>query len=186
MSLEKKIHEAKKLANTVPESEFIRHEDISIRRLTVKISDLSTYLVSQEVKNMVDKVIEYNWQVGSGDFPSVLMARWIELVEVLDMLISAIEERTVRPADRLESKEQMPTNSSKIFVVHGRNENARKAMFEFLRSIHLDPIEWSEALNATKRGTPSIEEILDRAFGIAQAIVVLLTPDDMTCLREEY
>lgn len=77
-------------------------------------------------------------------------------------------------------------NPKKVFVVHGRNEFARKAMFEFLRSIDIQPIEWGEAVKATKKASPYIGEILDNAFSIAQAIVVLFTGDDIVRLREEY
>lgn len=74
----------------------------------------------------------------------------------------------------------------RVFVVHGRNEAARSSMFAFLRSIHLDPIEWSEAEKMTGEGSPYIGKILDTAFNNAQAIVVLLTPDDIAYLRTEY
>jgi predicted nucleotide-binding protein len=74
----------------------------------------------------------------------------------------------------------------KVFVVHGRNEAARKAMFEFLRSIGLSPIEWSEAVKMTGEASPYIGRILDVALRAAQAIVVMLTPDDIAYLRPEY
>ena len=73
-----------------------------------------------------------------------------------------------------------------VFVVHGRNEKARKAMFEFLRSIGLDPLEWSEDVNATGKATPYIGEILDTAFSRACAVVVLFTPDDEARLKEQF
>jgi hypothetical protein len=74
----------------------------------------------------------------------------------------------------------------KVFVVHGRNGAARAAMFAFLRAIGLDPIEWSEAVKMTGEGSPYIGQVLDTAFDAAQAIVVLLTPDDVAYLRNEY
>jgi predicted nucleotide-binding protein len=73
-----------------------------------------------------------------------------------------------------------------VFVVHGRNLAARDAMFAFLRSIDLHPLEWSEARQATGRVTPYIAEILDAALSTAQAIVVLLTPDDLAYLQPAY
>lgn len=73
-----------------------------------------------------------------------------------------------------------------VFVVHGRNSRARDAIFTFLRSIGLYPLEWSEAVRATGETSPYIGNILDMAFSIAQAIVVLLTPDDEGCLREPF
>ena len=77
-------------------------------------------------------------------------------------------------------------NPKKVFVVHGRNENARKAIFAFLRSIDLQPIEWGEARRATGKATPYTGEILDNAFNIAQAVIVLFTGDDIARLREEF
>lgn len=59
-------------------------------------------------------------------------------------------------------------------------------MFEFLRALGLQPIEWSQAVSLTGKASPYIGEILDVAFDSAQAVVVLLTPDEVTYLRSEY
>jgi hypothetical protein len=72
----------------------------------------------------------------------------------------------------------------KVFVIHGRNESARSALFAFLRSLGLDPIEWSEAIRMTGTGSPYIGQVLDAAFSAAQAVVVLQTPDDVAHLHE--
>ena len=72
-----------------------------------------------------------------------------------------------------------------VFVVHGRDLHNRDAMFEFLRSIDLAPLEWSEAVAATRKAAPYVGEILDMAFARARAVVVLLTPDDKAMLKEE-
>ena len=74
----------------------------------------------------------------------------------------------------------------KVFVVHGRNAPASLAIFTFLRSIDLAPIEWGEAVNMTAEGAPYIGQVLDTAFDAAQAVVVLLTPDDIAYLQQEY
>ena len=73
-----------------------------------------------------------------------------------------------------------------VFVVHGRNEVARKGMFDFLRSIGLKPLEWSQAVKLTGKAAPYIGEVLDAAFTAARAVVVLMTPDEITYLRREY
>jgi predicted nucleotide-binding protein len=73
-----------------------------------------------------------------------------------------------------------------VFVIHGRNEAVRKSMFDFLRAIELKPLEWSQVLAATREATPYIGQVLDKAFSIAQAVVVLMTPDDEACLKKEY
>ena len=72
-----------------------------------------------------------------------------------------------------------PAVADKVFVVHGRNFAARDSMFVFLRALGLKPLEWTQALALTGSASPYIGEVLDRAFDHAQAIVVLLTPDDI-------
>jgi predicted nucleotide-binding protein len=64
----------------------------------------------------------------------------------------------------------------KVFVVHGRNLAARDAMYAFLNGIGLRPLEWSAT--ATGKASPYIGEVLDVLFRDAQAVIVLLTPDD--------
>lgn len=59
-------------------------------------------------------------------------------------------------------------------------------MFMFLRSIGLRPIEWDQAVALTGKGSPYIGEVLDVAFAEGQAVVVLMTPDDVAYLRTEY
>ena len=81
---------------------------------------------------------------------------------------------------------QDTSSRKKVFVVHGRNELARKAMFEFLRAIGLEPIEWLEAIKMTGKGSPYIGEVLDVAFSYAHAILVLLTGDDLVRLGTRF
>ncbi len=78
------------------------------------------------------------------------------------------------------------TDAREVFVVHGRNQAARDALFDFLRAIDLHPLEWSEAVQATGKASPYIGEILDAVFSRAHAIVVLFTPDDEARLREAF
>ena len=79
-----------------------------------------------------------------------------------------------------------PANTRDVFVVHGRNEDARNALFDFLRSINLRPLEWSEAVKATGKAMPYIGQVLDAAFSRAHAVVVLFTPDDEASLKEQF
>lgn len=77
-------------------------------------------------------------------------------------------------------------NSRNVFVVHGRNHKVRNAMFDFLRSIDLRPIEWDEAIRETGEGSPTIPRILEAGFSMAQAAIILMTPDDEAKLRDEF
>lgn len=75
---------------------------------------------------------------------------------------------------------------SAVFVVHGRNEALRRSMFDFLRAIGLQPIEWTQAVALTGKGSPYIGEVLDAAFNEASAVVVLMTPDEVAYLQPQY
>lgn len=82
--------------------------------------------------------------------------------------------------------EPTPVKTDQVFVVHGRNQTARDAMFTYLRTIGLHPLEWNEAVRATGKTMPYIGEILDAAFTQAGAVVVLMTPDDGARLSEPF
>lgn len=75
--------------------------------------------------------------------------------------------------------------SRKVFVIHGRDEQARGLMFELLRALDLQPQEWEPLVAATGSTLPNLNEVLATglAAGQAQAVVALLTPDDIVTLH---
>jgi predicted nucleotide-binding protein len=93
------------------------------------------------------------------------------------------KQRTRRIAG---SKGSTEKHRNTVFVVHGRDNTIRNAMFTFLRSIGLRPLEWTQALKATKAASPYIGIVLEAAFREAAAVVVLLTPDDEAKLKDEF
>jgi predicted nucleotide-binding protein len=95
------------------------------------------------------------------------------------------KEDSTRILEQSEAAAKIDDKKS-IFVVYGRNLKARDALFQFLRSIGLKPLEWSQAVLATGKTAPYVGEVLDHAFIMAQAIVVLMTPDDEGRLISKY
>lgn len=73
-----------------------------------------------------------------------------------------------------------------VFVVYGRNDSARQAMFDFLAAAGLEPLDWEKLLAATGEGSPYIGDVLEAGFPMAQAVVVLLTPDDEARIRPAF
>jgi predicted nucleotide-binding protein len=65
-----------------------------------------------------------------------------------------------------------------VFVIHGRDDQARKALWAFLQAIDLHPLDWEEVVQRTGRPSPYMGEVLKEAFEHNQAAIVLLTPDD--------
>ena len=70
-------------------------------------------------------------------------------------------------------------------VVLGRNSTIGDSLFSFLRTIDLQPLEWTQLVGSANSGAPYIGEVLDAAFSQAQAVVVLSTPDDVAYLRRD-
>ncbi len=81
--------------------------------------------------------------------------------------------------------EEQPQDARTVFVVQGRNKRANEGLFAFLRAIGLRPMEWTQAIHLTQKGSPYIGEVLAAAFSAAQAVVVLLTPDEVAYLRSD-
>jgi hypothetical protein len=80
--------------------------------------------------------------------------------------------------------EQSAVDPRTVMVIYGRDEVLTDALFQFFRALDLKPMEWGHLVSETGEGSPYIGEVLRRAFSIAQAAVVLLTPDDEARLAE--
>ena len=104
---------------------------------------------------------------------------------IIDKTNDFLEERSLETKEDIIIKEE-DINKCAIFVVHGRNEHIRKAIFDFLKVIQLVPIEWEEAIKMTGKTSPYIGEILETAFSNAQAILVVFTPDDLVKLNPRF
>lgn len=84
------------------------------------------------------------------------------------------------------SLNRKPGRGTTVFVVHGRNHKIREAMFTFLRSVGLKPLEWNQVIKMTDQPSPYVGTILETAFREAAAIVVLFTPDDEARLLKKF
>lgn len=123
-------------------------------------------------------------------FSEVALGHWFHLLRSVadrlqNLFAREIGWRFIQSINKKEALRNMG-DRSKVFVVHGRNDSIRKAMFSFLRSIGLQPLEWNVVVNETGKGAPTIDEILKVGFGMAQAAVVLLTGDDEARMRSDF
>ncbi|MER6681029.1 nucleotide-binding protein [Streptomyces olivaceoviridis] len=78
-----------------------------------------------------------------------------------------------------------PDRRRNVFVVHGRDEEVRLRMFDLLRLLDLRPLEWEALVNATGKTAPFLGEVVAGAPELAQAALVLLTPDDVAQLHPD-
>ena len=107
-------------------------------------------------------------------------------VDVRNKYIVGAPGQALEPHVQALGVNRLETNIREVFVVHGRNDAAREAMFAFLRSIDLIPLEWNVAREETGKPSPYIGEILQVAFSRVHAVVVLLTPDDEVRLKSQF
>lgn len=73
----------------------------------------------------------------------------------------------------------------KVAVMYGRDLSARNAVVDLLRRLGLDPLEWSDLVKLTENAAPYNGEAVSAAFAEAQAVVVVLTPDDVGFLHPD-
>lgn len=72
-----------------------------------------------------------------------------------------------------------------VFVVHGRDEELRRRMFDFLRALDLRPLEWEFLVRSFGAASPFLGDVVAHAPAQAQAALVLLSPDDEARLHEQ-
>ncbi|HEX5282030.1 MAG TPA: TIR domain-containing protein [Micropepsaceae bacterium] len=96
--------------------------------------------------------------------------------------ITRRREGKARPANASKTKENT------VFVVHGRDSKLRDAMYEFLGAIGLKPREWGHAIRAARGrgGNPYVNDAVSKIMEQAQAIVVMLSPDDDVHLKPQF
>jgi predicted nucleotide-binding protein len=70
-------------------------------------------------------------------------------------------------------------------MVYGRNTEAHAAMRLFLRALDLSPLDFDEVRN-TLGGSPFVGDIVRSGMELAQAIVVMLTPDEFSALHPSF
>ena len=80
------------------------------------------------------------------------------------------------------------TKENTVFVVHGRDSKLRDSMYAFLGALGLKPQEWGHAIRSVRRrgGNPYVNDAVNKIMEQAEAIVVLLSPDDEVQLKRQF
>lgn len=95
------------------------------------------------------------------------------------------------------SEDDAGPRNNVVFVVHGRDKDAKDAVFSLLDAAQLTPRSFDEVRQRGQDPLPYVGKVLDDAFAEAQAVLVLFTPDERVGLvdrlrrqdetvREEY
>ena len=71
-----------------------------------------------------------------------------------------------------------------VMVIYGHDQEATKAIFDWLRAVGLRPYEWEQLIRQSGSASPYIGQVLEQAFRSVQAVIVLLTPDEFVTDRD--
>jgi hypothetical protein len=113
----------------------------------------------------------------------VFVASFVDpFVEYLDEELEAqIADEEVKDE---EVSEPEPENKHVVFIVHGRDKETLRKVIEYLEDNGLEPLTFAEAKSLVDTSVPTILQVVDKGMSEAQAVLVLLTPDDEVRLKE--
>jgi len=158
---------AVKILNYLIENDVMPGNDIRLKEIFDSLGLPEKEFDSADTYLLQQKYVEGTMGGMSGS--RYLTARGIDFYEQNKSIIEI--------GTNIQQVNHMP-DTKKVFVIHGRDNRLRDDFFSFLRALGLQPIEWSEALKLTGKPTPYIGEAIESAFNNAQALIVLLSPDD--------
>jgi predicted nucleotide-binding protein len=123
------------------------------------------------------------------DFAQTRHAREIVGAELEQAMHSTPPEPSSSPVEPgSAAKPSASTDDDKrrrVFVVYGRDTKLTSRVFDLLRAVELRPLEWEILVKATGSATPSLGEVVAGAPHLAQATLVLLSPDDIVELHSD-
>jgi predicted nucleotide-binding protein len=85
------------------------------------------------------------------------------------LLVHVANESPTRPAAQ--------EDPGRVFLIHGRNEPARRALTAFLRSLGVIPIEWTNLIAAGDSWRAQMLDVLRSALETSSAVIALLAPE---------
>jgi predicted nucleotide-binding protein len=78
-----------------------------------------------------------------------------------------------------------PGDKRSVFIVSGRDTEATSALVQVLRAMNLRIVEWAHAVIRTGVPNPYTGDVVATGLRMADAAIVVITPDDMVRLRPD-
>jgi predicted nucleotide-binding protein len=170
-----------------------------LQRLATKldVSNQRVYQLIQQIsaKNRVPRHLGALLLAGDAGISVQKYASSADLLELrgipshLTAAEPAAPSSVSRPVLQKARARKLPkTKENTVFVVHGRDSKLRDAMYEFLGAIGIKAQEWGHAIRAArgKGGNPYVNDAVIKIMDQAQAIVVILSPDDEVKLKSQF
>lgn len=140
--------------------------DTMLKKLNISEKKLLSNLVYIRKKNLIE-IKPDTWQEGWGDFECArISTRGIDLIEKEESF----------------EKEERKFYETEVFIVHGRDELSKTLLARMLEKMKMEPIILHEQ---PSKGMTLIEKLEHYSKSIGYAFVIL-TPDDVGALKEDY
>ena len=78
-----------------------------------------------------------------------------------------------------------PGDKRSVFVVSGRDDEATAGVVHVLRAMNLRVVEWAHAVLRTGVPNPYTGDVVATGLRMADAVIVIITPDDVVKLRSD-
>ncbi len=107
-------------------------------------------------------------------------AKYSEIITRVEPLIKRLKRTTTEIGQHADgpSPEHRAPESRTVFVAYGNNEKARIAMYSFLRTLGLFPLEWEHMCKLVGKSGYTNHDVVCAGIEAADAYVILLTPDE--------
>jgi len=121
------------------------------------------------------------------DLARALLVRLGDEISYLELAIQKADlvPDAARPTAQAAERSLDEDRRRNVFVVYGRDEKARRAIFEFLRALDLRPLQWESVVSETGSAAPSLSEAVRIGLRICTAVVVLMTAEDIVRLHPD-
>jgi predicted nucleotide-binding protein len=83
-------------------------------------------------------------------------------------------------------REDLAGGKRYVFVVRGRDKAAYDALASLLYALDLRIVTWDDAARGAGGGTPHTLDIVRAGIEMANAVIVLMTPDDLGQVKPEF
>lgn len=85
-----------------------------------------------------------------------------------------------------QTQDHTPSTKRLVFVVRGRDKKAYDALTSLLLALDLRIVTWDDAVRGVGGGTPHTLDIVRAGIEMSDAVVVLMTPDDLGQVKPEF
>ena len=146
--------------------------DIFVEGQVLSWEDIDRIRITETDQDIADQIARSSAAGTGGDV--VLLARFGH--DVTEQFLTGSPGS--RPDPDPSKTATFAANRKAVMVIYGHDAEANTALFDWLRSIGLQPQEWSQLIHASGSASPYIGQVLDQALRDVQAVIAFFTPDE--------